>query len=193
MNIATLFRWGLPTVALCLFAGGCASASGPVNTGWEQRGADGLYYHKGTDRLYDGTFQLTGEGEQFRGQVVGGRREGAFVATSVGGLKKSELHYRNNVLNGAAQSWYENRKLRTDLEFANGKFVRGVTYKPDGQEATRADKGTGQLTAYFDNGKINWEKTWESGVQVRDVVYNPDGSVKTDRWGEKPKPPAPAP
>ncbi len=180
-------RGGIALVSLLCVA--CVAPQGE-NTGWEQRD-DGLYYHRGTQRLYDGKFQYTSAGEGFSGNVVGGRREGLFTGTHANGKEKTQLRYHNNQLHGVQRTWFSTGQLRTELDYAQGRFVRGTTYLPDGKEATRAAEGTGQLSAYYENGKVNWEKTWEKGAQVRDRVFDENGDIKVDRWGDKPKGRAP--
>ena len=141
---------------------------------------DGLFYHAQTGQLYSGSGDRTYRGSRFRYNIVKGQREGIFAEWYPGGQKKLEYNYRGNQKQGRARSWFENGQVRTDMMFENDRVIRGVTYQPDGAEASRLENGTGTLTAYFNNGKPSWEKTYQDGVRTRQRVWLADGTLKAE-------------
>lgn len=162
-----------------LLAGmGCGSfGGGSFQPPW-QTGRDGLLHHSTTGALYSGEFDHTIDGERHKGSIANGRKDGKFTVWYASGVKKVEWTYVAGQRHGQVQSWFDGGLPRTNLQFNHGLLLSGVTFRPDGTEASRITNGTGTLRAYRDNGKLHWEKIYKDGQRVGQKIYHPDGTLK---------------
>lgn len=156
---------------------GCGSVGGGFASPW-QVGENGLFYHSKTGALYNGEYDHTIDGERRKGSIVNGRPEGQFTIWYASGVKKVEWTYVAGQRHGRVLSWFEGGLPRTNLQFNQGVLESGVTFRPDGVEASRMNNGTGKLLAYYGNGQLHWEKTYQSGRRITQKIYNPDGTLK---------------
>ena len=79
---------------------------------------------------------------------------------------------------GRVRSWFDGGLPRFLLRFNQGVLESGVTFRPDGVEASRMVNGTGTLLAYYGNGQLNWEKTYKAGRRIAQKIYDSKGTLK---------------
>jgi hypothetical protein len=133
---------------------GCGSLGGGPLIELEKRG-DGLTYRKGDPAPYTGQLTMTtrGTNEKWVTHFKEGRRDGLFAV------------------------FYSNGKPKANAMFARGKLVSGITWKPDGTEGSRVEKGTGRFLMFHPDGSKARESVYENGVRIRRSDFPPAGSA----------------
>jgi len=157
---------------------GCGSVGGGFTSPWRM-GENGLFYHPKTGALYNGEYDHTIDGERRKGSIVNGQLDGQFTIWYASGVKKVEWTYVAGRRHGRVLSWFDGGLPRTNLQFDKGVLESGVTFRPDGVEASRMVNGTGTLLAYYGNGQLHWEKTYQAGRRIAQKIYNSDGTLRT--------------
>ena len=136
--------------ALLALGVGCGSLGGGPLIELEKRG-DGLTYRKGDPAPYTGQLTMTtrGTNEKWVTHFKDGRRDGLFAV------------------------FYSSGKRKANAMFARGKLVSGITWKPDGTEGSRVEKGTGTFLMFHPDGSKARESVYENGVRIRRSDFPP--------------------
>lgn len=87
-------------------------------------------------------------------------KSGCFIEFYANGQKKSELNFKNGILDGSARRWYENGQLSEDSFFADGKT-------------------NGLVTAFFTNGQLKLKAEYKKGRGIgTKLQFHENGQMK---------------
>lgn len=161
------------------------------NNSWEQTSKEIAKYYRiitmdnsgdflfhVTDYYLSGQVQMTGTYRSIRPD----HREGKFTWYFQNGQKQQECEYKNNILHGLFQEWYENGQSKSRQSLYEGLFDGPMkTWKEDGtiQLEAQYSKGEkhGYFITYYNNGQIIRKDLYEHGTLIEGQCYNRDGTV----------------
>lgn len=130
-----------------------------------------------TDYYLSGQAQMTGTYRSIRPD----NREGTFTWYFPNGRKQQECEYKNNILHGVFQEWYENGQPKLRQSRYEGLFDGPVkTWKQDGTIELEAQYSKGEkhgyFITYFDNGQMIRKDLYEHGILIEGQCFNRDGT-----------------
>ncbi len=140
-------------------------------------GNSGDFLFHVSDYYLSGQVQMTGTYRSIRPD----NREGNFTWYFPGGQKQQECEYKNNILHGLFQEWYENGQQKSRQSF-NESLPDGPmkTWNQDGTLKLEAQYSKGEKHGYFityyDNGQMIRKDLYEHGVLIEGHCFNQDGT-----------------
>lgn len=131
-----------------------------------------------TDYYLSGQVQMTGTYRSIRPD----NREGQFTWYFPNGQKQQECEYKNNILHGLFQEWYENGQPKSRQSLYEGLLDGPIkTWKQDGTIQLEAqyskDKKHGYFITYYDNGQMIRKDLYENGILIEGQCFNRDGTT----------------
>jgi len=160
------------------------------NNSWEQTSKEEARYYRIinmdlagdfllhiTDYYLSGQVQMTGS---YR-SIQPDDREGLFTWYYPGGQKQQECVYRNNLLHGSFQEWFEDGQLKTKQSFSEGINDGPLkTWNEDGtlQLDVQYSKGEkhGFFISYYQNGQLARKELYEQGQFIEGQCFTIDGN-----------------
>ena len=80
---------------------------------------------------------------------------------------------------GQVSAAFGDHSPRYELAFAEGRLMRGKSFKPDGTESGRVEAGEGRLALYAPGGKKEVEQIYHKGVLVQYKTWVPHNLVSS--------------
>jgi hypothetical protein len=86
------------------------------------------------------------------------------------GQIKNLIQLKDGKPDGLAAAWYENRQMKMEEIFKDGKLVTAVSWKPNGEKCpvTNVVDGNGFWVEYNEDGTVSFRLTYKGGVKVED-------------------------
>jgi TonB family protein len=136
---------------------------------------DDFLFHV-TDYYLSGKEQMTGTYKSIRPDD----REGVFTWYFPSGKKQQECEYKNNLLHGLFQEWYEDGQIKIKENFNEGLPDGPMKqWRKDGKleldvQYSKGEKH-GYFISYYENGQMARKELYDNGKFVEGQCYTPDG------------------